>query len=51
MMLIKKRSDGKFKCVEGTDSGEPYVVLCGLTEGGDVVPIRVDADGKIVLST
>ncbi|MGI5985282.1 MAG: hypothetical protein ACOX7O_05455 [Oscillospiraceae bacterium] len=50
-MLIKKRSDGKFKCVEGTDSGEAYVVLCGVTEGGDVVPIRVDADGKIILST
>lgn len=51
MMLIKKRSDGKFKCIEGTDTGEPYVVLCGVTESGDVVPIRVDDDGKIILST
>ena len=51
MMLIKKRSDGKFKCIEGTDAGEPYVILCGLTEGGDVVPLRVDVDGKVVFST
>lgn len=51
MMLIKKRSDGKFKCVEGTDSGEAYVVLCGVTEAGVVTPIRVDGDGKIILST
>ena len=51
MMLIKKRSDGKFKCIEGTDEGEPYMLLCGLTASGEVVPIRVDDDGKIILST
>jgi hypothetical protein len=51
MMCVRKRSDGHIKVVEGTDSGEVYVVLCGVTEGGDVVPIRVDADGKIILST
>lgn len=51
MMLIKKRSDGKFKCVEGTDTGEAYVVLCGQTASGDIVPVLVDDDGKIILST
>ena len=51
MMLIKKRSDGKFKCVEGTDSGEAYVVICGKTASGDIVPVLVDDDGKIILST
>ena len=40
MMLIKKRSDGKFKCVEGTDTGEAYVVLCGVTEAGMVGRLR-----------
>ncbi|MFZ3145379.1 hypothetical protein [Methanothrix sp.] len=51
MMLIKKRSDGKFKCVEGTDTGEPYVVLCGQTASGVTVPLLVDADGKIITTT
>ena len=50
-MLIKKRSDGKFKCVEGTDSGEAYVVICGKTASGDIVPVLVDDDGKLVLSS
>jgi len=51
MMYAKMRSTGQFKAVECGDAGEVYMLLCGLTEGGDVVPIRVDADGKIVLST
>ena len=51
MMCVRKRSDGHIKVVEGSDTGEPYMILCGVTEGGDIVPIRVDADGKIVLST
>ena len=51
IMRVRKRSDGRVRVLEGTDSGEVYVVLCGVTEGGDVVPIRVDADGKIILST
>ncbi len=50
MMLIKKRSDGKFKCVEGTDTGEAYMILCGVTEAGEVKPIRVDDLGRIILS-
>ena len=50
-MCVRKRSDGHIKVVEGTDTGEPYMILCGVTEGCDIVPIRVDADGKIVLST
>ncbi len=50
MMCIKARSDGRIKVVEGTDTGEPYVILCGVTEGGDIVPLRVDSDGKIILS-
>jgi hypothetical protein len=50
-MCIKARSDGRIKCVEGSDTCEPYMILCGVTEGGDIVPIRVAADGKIILST
>ena len=49
MMCVRKRSDGHIKVVEGTDTGEPYVVLCGKTASGDIVP--VDDDGKIILST
>ena len=51
MMCVRKRSDGHIKVVEGSDTGEPYMILCGVTEGGDIVPIRVAADGKIILST
>lgn len=51
MMGVRKRSDGHIKVVEGTDTGEPYMILCGVTEGGEIKPIRVDADGKIILST
>ena len=50
-MCVRKRSDGHIKVVEGTDTGEPYMILCGVTEGGEIKPIRVDADGKIILST
>jgi hypothetical protein len=50
-MCVRKRSDGLLKVVEGTDTGEPYVVLCGKTASGDIVPVLVDADGKIILST
>lgn len=50
-MCVRKRSDGLLKVVEGTDSGEPYVVLCGKTASGDIVPVLVDDDGKIILST
>ena len=51
MMCVRKRSDGHIKAVEGTDTGEPYVVLCGKTASGDIVPVLVDDDGKIILST
>lgn len=51
MMCVRKRSDGHIKVVEGTDTGEPYMILCGVTEGGEIKPIRVDADGKIILLT
>ena len=51
MMCVRRRSDGHIKVVEGTDSGEAYVVLCGKTASGDIVPVLVDADGKIILST
>ena len=51
MMCVRKRSDGHIKVVEGTDIGEPYVVLCGKTASGDIVPVLVDDDGKIILST
>ena len=50
MMCVRKRSDGHIKVVEGTDTGEPYVVLCGKTASGDIVPVLVDDDGKIILS-
>ena len=51
MMCVRKRSDGHIKVVEGTDTGEAFMVLCGVTEAGVVTPIRVDGDGKIILST
>ncbi|HON37089.1 MAG TPA: hypothetical protein PLY52_12385 [Methanothrix sp.] len=51
MMCVRKRSDGHIKVVEGTDSGEVYVVICGKTASGDIVPVLVDDDGKIILST
>lgn len=51
MMCVRKRSDGHIKVVEGTDTGEPYVVLCGQTASGVTVPLLVDADGKIVTTT
>ena len=51
MMCVRKRSDGHIKVVEGTDTGEVYVVLCGKTASGDIVPVLVDDDGKIILST
>ena len=51
MMCVRKRSDGHIKVVEGSDTGEPYMILCGVTEGGDIVPIRVDELGQIILST
>lgn len=50
-MCVRKRSDGHIKVVEGTDTGEAYVVLCGQTASGDIVPVLVDADGKLVLSS
>ena len=50
-MCVRKRSDGHIKVVEGTDTGEPYVVLCGKTASGDIVPVLVDDDGEIILST
>jgi hypothetical protein len=51
MMCVRKRSDGHIKAVEGTDSGEVYVILCGVTASGEIKPIRVDDLGRIVLST
>lgn len=51
VMYLKKRSDGSDKAVEGTDNGELYVILCGLAEGGDVKPLRVDENGQIILAT
>ena len=51
MMCIKARSDGRIKCVEGSDTGEPYMILCGVTASGEVKPLRVDELGQIILST
>ena len=51
MMCVRKRSDGHIKVVEGSDTGEPYMILCGVTEGGEVKPLRVDELGQIILST
>lgn len=50
IMRVRKRSDGRVRVLEGTDTGEAYVVLCGVTEAGVVTPIRGDDDGKIILS-
>lgn len=51
MMCVRKRSDGLLKVVEGTDTGEPYMILCGVTASGEVKPLRVDELGQIILST
>jgi hypothetical protein len=51
MMYAKMRSTGQFKAVECGDAGEVYMLLCGLTASGEVKPLRVDDDGKIILST
>jgi len=51
IMRMRKRSDGRVRVLEGTDSGEAYVVICGKTASGDIVPVLVDDDGKIILST
>ena len=50
-MCVRKRSDGHIKVVEGTDTGEPYMILCGVTASGEVKPLRVDELGQIILST
>ena len=50
-MCVRKRSDGHIKVVEGSDTGEPYMILCGVTASGEIKPLRVDADGQIILST
>jgi hypothetical protein len=51
MMCAKKRSDGRAKMIECTDSGEPYMLLCGVDVNGIVRPVMVDENGKIILST
>jgi hypothetical protein len=51
MMCAKKRSDGKFKAVESGDGGEIYAILCGLDESGNIRPVKVDDQGRIILST
>ena len=51
MMYAKSRSSGQFKAVEGGDDGELYCILCGQTASGDIVPVLVDADGKIITTT
>lgn len=51
MMYAKSRSSGQFKAIECGDDGELYCILCGQTASGDIVPIRVDDLGQIILST
>ena len=51
IMRMRKRSDGRVRVLEGTDSGEAYVGICGKTASGDIVPVLVDAAGKIITTT
>jgi hypothetical protein len=37
--------------VAGTTTKRIVVILCGTQLDGTVTPVRVDADGKLVLST
>jgi len=51
MMYAKSRSSGQFKAIESGDDGELYCILCGQTASGVIVPVLVDDDGKLVLSS
>ncbi|MFA5378349.1 MAG: hypothetical protein WC455_21525 [Dehalococcoidia bacterium] len=51
MICAKKTSDVRPKRLECEDSGELRVLLCGKTITVEVLPILVDEDGCIVLST
>jgi hypothetical protein len=48
MLLHVRKSDGELKAVEGEDSGEIRVVLCGTQLDGTITPLLCDADGKLV---
>jgi hypothetical protein len=50
-IFIKKTSDGQPKAVEGEDTGELRVVICGKTSEGVVTPILVDETGHILFGT
>ncbi len=51
MMCAKRTSDGKAKMLECGDGGELKVVLYGTTISGELLPILVDENGCIILST
>jgi len=50
-LYAKKASDGQPKALEGEDTGELRVVICGKQLDGTVTPVLVDSDGKIVTTT
>jgi len=50
-VIGKKRSNGALKHIECTDSGEAYVLLCGIDAEGNIRPVLVDESGKIILSS
>lgn len=51
MMCAKKTSGGGFKTIECEDSGELHVLLCGKTASGEIKPVLVDGDGKLITSS
>jgi len=50
-LYFKKTSDRQTKAVEGEDTGEMRIVICGKQAGGAITPILVDASGKIITTT
>ena len=50
-LYFKQTSDGEPKAVEGEDTGEIRVVMCGKQANGTITPILVDASGKIITTS
>jgi hypothetical protein len=48
--IYDKDGNGLTSAATGSTDRALYVVVCGKQADGTVTPIRVDADGKIVLS-
>lgn len=49
-MMCAKKSDGRAKMLECSDTGELRVLLCGVTISGEILPVLLDEDGAILVS-